>query len=42
MRDDECRQVSIITGIDYLAQGAKTLATLGLDGLTAEELLDAL
>ncbi len=33
---------SIITGIDYLAQGAKTLATLGLDGLTVEELLAAL
>ena len=33
---------SIVTGVDYLAEGAKTLATLGLDGLSASELLAVL
>jgi opine dehydrogenase len=29
---------SLISGIDYFAQGARTLQSLGLDGLTVEEL----
>ncbi len=33
---------SIITGVDYFARGAKTLTTLGLDGLSVPELLETL
>jgi opine dehydrogenase len=29
---------SVVLGRDFRAEGARTLATLGLDGLSAEEL----